>query len=381
MKTIKAKTIFRSISIAAFILTGAIGLGACSSCRFETSASGLKRSDFQCSAEGKRTNLYRLTNQNGMEVCITNYGARVVSIMVPDRKGKAENVVRGFSNIDDYMRQSQNYGATIGRYIGRILNAQYTINGTTYHLQANHPDGHTAHGGNPNFGARIWMKEHADAHSVTLSYLSPDGENGFPGNLKVILTYRITDDNSLDIQYRATTDKTTVVNLCNHSFFNLSGDMARNIEPQVLWVDADYFTPYDKKKCVTGAVWPVDSTPLDFRTPKVIGAQINIPYSQLQITKGYDHAWVLRTPGNDNRPAATLYDEHSGRMMEVFTTEPAMHIYSGNGLKDVPRGAICFETCHFQDSPNNPQFPTTILRPGEVFKSHTAYRFSIRNED
>ena len=197
------------------------------------------------------------------------------------------------------------------------------------------------------------------------------------GNLKITLTYRVTDDNSLDIQYKATTDKATVLNLCNHSFFNLSGDMTRNVEAQTLWVDADYFTPYDKKKCVTGAMWPVQSTPLDFREPHVIGTQINTPYSQLKVTKGYDHAWVLRSPGVDSRPAATIYDEQSGRLMEVFTTEPAMHIYSGNGMKDVPRGAICFETCHFQDSPNNPQFPSTALHPGEVFQSHTAYRFSV----
>ena len=377
MKNTKIRMTLRGFIGAAFTLTIAAGLASCATNRFDTSASGLKHADFKKVADGKHTDLYRLTNKSGMEVCITNYGARVVSIMVPDREGKMENVVRGFDNIDEYMQKSQNYGATVGRYIGRILNAQYTMDGATYHLQANHPDGHTAHGGNPNFGARMWKKEHADAHSVTLSYLSPDGENGFPGNLKIMLTYRVTEDNSLDIQYKATTDKATVINSCNHSFFNLSGDMTRNVEAQTLWVDADYFTPYDNKKCVTGAMWPVQSTPLDFREPHVIGTQINTPYSQLKVTKGYDHAWVLRSPGVDSRPAATIYDEQSGRLMEVFTTEPAMHIYSGNGMKDVPRGAICFETCHFQDSPNNPQFPSTALRPGEVFQSHTAYRFSV----
>lgn len=378
MKKDQMRTILKDIIIAAFTLTVTTGLTSCATNRFEISQSGIRHSEFKKESEGKHTDLYRLTNKNGMEVCITNYGARVVSIMVTDRKGQMENVVRGFDNIDKYMQQPQNYGATVGRYIGRILNAQYTMDGTTYRLQANHPDGHTAHGGDPNFGARIWTKEHVDTHSVTLSYLSPDGENGFPGNLKVFITYRVTDDNSLDIQYKATTDKTTVINLCNHSFFNLSGDMTRSVEPQTLWIDADYFTPYDQKKCVTGAIWPVHSTPLDFREPRVIGSQINAPYNQLKITKGYDHAWVLRSPGIDNHPAATIYDEQSGRFMEVFTTEPAVHIYSGNGLKDTPRGAICFEACHFQDSPNNPQFPETALRPGETYQSHTAYRFSIR---
>ena len=268
-----------------------------------------------------------------MEACITNYGARVVALMTPDRNGKLEDVVCGFSNIHDYISQSQNYGATVGRYIGRILNAQYTLDGKTYHLQANHLLGHTAHGGDPNFGARMWKVTQATPSSITLNYLSPDGENGFPGNLNLFVTYTITEDNALDIRYEATTDKPTVLNLCNHSFFNISGNLNQNIENQTMWVDADYFSTYDRNKCVTGELWPVDSTPLDFREPHLLSEHINDNYGQLNIVNGYDHAWALNHPGDDTQPAAWIYDKVSGRKMEIYTTEPAIHIYTGNGLK------------------------------------------------
>ena len=348
-------------------------------------SSGLRSADFRQKVEGEKTALYRICNQNGLEACITNYGARVVSLMVPDRDGKLEDIVCGFPDINGYLSQPQNYGATVGRYIGRILQARYTLDGQEYRLQANHIDGHTAHGGDPNFGARMWKAQQTSPSSITLTYLSPDGENGFPGNLSVKLTYTMTDDNALDIRYEATTDKPTVLNLCNHSFFNLSGNLNSSVEDQTMWVDAAYFTPYDRKKCVTGEFWPVQSTPLDFTQPHTLGEHIDDNYGQLKIVNGYDHAWALRNPGDDTRPSAWIYDAKSGRKMEIYTTEPAIHIYTGNGLKGnvkgknniyYPfRGAVCFETCHFQDSPNNPQFPSTVLRPGEVFQSHTAYKF------
>ncbi len=360
-------------------------LDSCSGNKFITS-SGLRSEDFRQKVNGEKTALYKISNKNGLEACITNYGARVVSLMVPDRNGKLEDIVCGFPDINGYLNQPQNYGATVGRYIGRILHARYVLDGKEYCLQANHTDGHTAHGGDPNFGARMWKVQQVTPSSVTLTYLSPDGENGFPGNLKVKLTYTVTEANALDIRYEATTDKPTVINLCNHSFFNLSGNLNSSVENQIMWVDADYFTPYDKKKCVTGELWPVKSTPLDFTQPHAIGRHINDEYGQLQVVNGYDHAWALRSPGDDSRPAAWIYDENSGRKMEIYTTEPAVHIYTGNGLKgkvkgknDICypfRGAVCFETCHFQDSPNNPQFPSTTLRPGEVFQSHTVYKFT-----
>ena len=300
-------------------------LDSCSGNKFITS-SGLRSEDFRQKVNGEKTALYKISNKNGLEACITNYGARVVSLMVPDRNGKLEDIVCGFPDINGYLSQPQNYGATVGRYIGRILHARYVLDGKEYCLQANHADGHTAHGGDPNFGARMWKVQQVTPSSVTLTYLSPDGENGFPGNLKVKLTYTVTEANALDIRYEATTDKPTVINLCNHSFFNLSGNLNSSVETQIMWVDADYFTPYDKKKCVTGELWPVKSTPLDFTQPHAIGRHINDEYGQLQVVNGYDHAWALRSPGDDSRPAAWIYDENSGRKMEIYTTEPAVHI-------------------------------------------------------
>lgn len=364
---------------------------ACSSGLYgqDITASGLNRKDFQAEVNGQRTDLYTLANIHGMEVCITNYGARVVSLLAPDRNGRMEDVVCGFPAIDDYTRQRQNFGATVGRYIGRILNARFTLDGVEYRLIPNNgKSGHISHGGNPGFADRVWKVEHADASAVALSYLSPDGENGFPGNLKVTLTYRLTDDNALDLTYEAVTDAPTVLNLSHHSFFNISGNFLQRVESQQLWVDADRFTPYDDKKCVTGEYLSVADTPMDFRVPYAIGERIGEDDAQLKVVNGYDHTWELNTRGDDSRPAAWVYDEASGRKMEIFTTEPGMQIYTGNGLRGNMTGkegvaypfrsAVCFETMHFQDSPNRPQFPSTALRPGEVFRSHTVYRFSAK---
>lgn len=355
----------------------------------DITASGLHRKDFQAEVNGQRTDLYTLANIHGMEVCITNYGARVVSILAPDRNGKMEDVVCGFPTIDDYTRQRQNFGATVGRYIGRILNARFTLDGVEHRLIPNNgKSGHISHGGNPGFADRVWKVEQAGPSAVTLSYLSPDGENGFPGNLKVTLTYQLTDDNALDLTYEAVTDAPTVLNLSHHSFFNISGNFMQRVENQQLWMNADRFTPYDDKKCVTGEYLSVADTPMDFRVPYAIGERIEEDYAQLKVVNGYDHTWELNTKGDDSRPAAWVYDKASGRKMEIFTTEPGMQIYTGNGLRGNMTGkegmaypfrsAVCFETMHFQDSPNRPQFPTTVLRPGEVFRSHTAYRFSVR---
>lgn len=364
---------------------------ACSSGLYgqDITASGLHRKDFQAEVNGQRTDLYTLANIHGMEVCITNYGARVVSILAPDRSGRMEDVVCGFPTIDGYTGQRQNFGATVGRYIGRILNARFTLDGVEHRLIPNNgKSGHISHGGNPGFADRVWKVEHADPSAITLSYLSPDGENGFPGNLKVTLTYRLTDDNALDLTYEAVTDAPTVLNLSHHSFFNISGNFLQRVESQQLWVDADRFTPYDDKKCVTGEYLSVADTPMDFRIPYAIGERIGEDYAQLKVVNGYDHTWELNTKGDDSRPAAWVYDEASGRKMEIFTTEPGMQIYTGNGLRGNMTGkegvaypfrsAVCFETMHFQDSPNRPRFPSTVLRPGEVFRSHTAYRFSVR---
>lgn len=358
-----------------------------SSCRKdETTLSGLRESDFQMVVDGKPIDLFVLTNRNGMEVCITNYGGRVVSIMAPDRDGKMEDMVCGFPTIREYLEKKQNFGATIGRYIGRIRDAHFTLDTVEYRLMAN-KDTHCAHGGEPGFASRIWQAEQVGNNKLKLSYLSPDGENGFPGNLDVHLIYTLTDNNELDIRYEAETDKPTVLNLSHHSFFNISGDLKSSVENQLLYVNADNFTPYDSTKCVTGDIWTVKDTPLDFNVPTTIGKRIDADNVQLKIVGGYDHTWLLNINGDDTRLAARVCDPESGRTLEVYTTEPALQVYTANGLKGKQkgkqgiaypkRGAICLETMHPQDAPNQPQFPSTVLRPGEKFTSHTVYRFGV----
>lgn len=349
--------------------------------------SGLDAMDFQMEVEGKQTELIVITNENGWEACITNYGARLVSLMVPDKEGVFEDVVTGFPTIGEYVSQNQNFGATVGRYIGRILGPSFTIDSVEYKLQGYGKSTHISHGGKPGYAARIWNVEKVQKDAVTLCYLSPDGENGFPGNLRVILTYRLTDDNTLDLEYEATTDKPTVLNLSHHSFFNISGNFNQTVENQTMWIDAERMTSYDEKKCVTGEYLDVEGTPFDFRLPQLVGSRIDEDNNQLKVTRGYDHTWVLNTQGDDTCIAAWIYDAESGRKMEIYTTEPGIHVYAGNGLKGnlvgkdsiayASRTAICFETMHFQNSPNIPHFPTTLLRPGETFQSHTAYRFII----
>ena len=367
--------------LAAFTL-----LTACK-CRQELSLSGLRCKDFDANVNGQITKLYVLKNTHGMEACITNYGARVVSIMAPDRNGKMEDVVCGFSNIKDYISQKQNFGATIGRYAGRILNSTFKIDSVEYKLKPN-TGIHSAHGGDPGFAAKIWQAEQVAVNVLRLKYLSVDGENGFPGNLNVTIIYTLTNNNELDIDYTATvTGSPTVVNLTHHSFFNISGNLNTTVEQQLLYVNADAYTPYDSLKCVTGEVAPVAGTPFDFTSPHFIGERINANNSQLQVTGGYDHTFVLNTQGKDNRLAAKLKDPQSGRGLEVYTNEPGLHVYTANGLKGKlvgkgsiayqSRSSICLETLHFADSPNKSQFPTTVLRPGQKYRSHCVYRFIV----
>lgn len=349
--------------------------------------SGLNKKNFQTEVDGKSTVLVVITNKQGLEACITNYGARLVSLMVPDKRGNWEDVVTGFPTIDEYLSQNQNFGSTVGRYIGRILGPSFTIDSVEYQLQGYGKSTHISHGGKPGFAGRMWNIEKVEKDAVTLSYLSPDGENGFPGNLQVYLTYRLTDDNALDLTYTATTDKPTVLNLSHHSFFNISGNFNQTVENQMMWIDAERMTPYDEKKCVTGEYMDIEGTPFDFRLPQAVGARIDEENDQLKVTRGYDHAWVLNTQGDDQCVAAWIYDAESGRKMEIYTSEPGVHVYSGNGLKGnmvgkdsiayASRTAICFETMHYQNSPNIPHFPSTLLRPGETYHSHTAYRFVI----
>ena len=342
--------------------------------------SGLSPERFDSIMDGKQTGLFTITNQQGMEACITNYGARLVSLMWQGR-----DCVTGFDNVGDYRRFRQNYGATVGRYVGRIKGARFMLDGQEHRLQEN-GKGVTSHGGYPGFADHIWTVTSQTDSTLTLQYVSADGENGFPGTLTVSLTYRLSSRNGLEIDYEATTDKPTVLNLTNHSFFNISGQMDREITSQELWVNSDSIATFDQQKNLNGRMMSVENTPFDFRTATLIGARIDDDHEQLKVTGGYDHSFILRNAGNDQQPAAIVTDQDSRTRMTVYTTEPVLHIYTGNGLKGNTRGkqgisyprrsAICLEAMHLADSPNQPHFPSTVLRPGETFRSHTAYVFS-----
>ena len=351
----------------------------------DTTQSGLDPSRFNAVIDGKSTALYVLTNDKGNEACITNYGARLVSLMEPNWNGRMEDMVLGYDNVMDYHTKGQNFGATVGRYIGRIVGPRMTIDGKTYKLQEN-GKGVISHGGRPGFADRVWDVVSYSRQKLVLRYVSPDGENGFPGELTTTLTYALRDDGALGIDFKAVTTRTTVVNLANHSFFNISGNPERTVETQSLWIDSKKIATYDKNKNVTGEFLDVRQTPFDFHKPHQIGERINEDNPQLKVTGGYDHAFSLSHGGDLSRPAAILYDAQSGRALTVYTTEPAIQVYTGNGLKGNQVGkkgivykkrcAICLETLHYADSPNRPQFPSTLLRPGQTYHSHTVFVFS-----
>ena len=351
----------------------------------ETTLSGLDPKRFVSKVEGKATALYVLRN-SGMEACITNYGARMVSLMVPNNKGQLEDVVLGFDNIDDYHLRKQNFGSVVGRYVGRIKNASFTLDGVSYDLQKTGGN-HISHGGYPGFADKVWEVEEKTDSTLCLKYVSPDGENGFPGTLTVKVTYTLAN-NAVTMDLQAVTDKPTVLNLSNHHFFNISGDLSSSVLKQQLSIDGKYIATYDKMKNLDGKFMRVKNTPFDFTSSKAIGADIEIYDEQMSITKGYDHSFVLRHKRDNKRPAATLYDEASGRVLEVYTTEPVLHLYTANGLNGnmVGKGglayqkqtAVCLETMHLADSPNQSEFPPTVLRPGETYKSQTVFHFAER---
>lgn len=358
---------------------------SCTEKREEATLSGLVKSDFVSEVEGKPTALYVLKNKNGAEACITNYGGRLVSVMVPDKKGKMTDVVLGYDNVNQYVASDGNYGALIGRYGNRINQAKFSIDGTEYTLPKN--DGvHCLHGGPQGYHTRMWDAKQLNDQALELTYLSKDGEAGFPGNLNIKVTYTLTDDNAVGIKYEATTDKKTVVNLTNHSYFNLSGVPGSDVLDQVIMINADNYTPVDNTLIPTG-ISPVEGTPLDLRTPVAIGKNINDPFEQLQFGRGYDLNWVLNAKGDKNVLAAKAYSPTSGIVLEVYTNEPGIQFYTGNfmdgkdtgkhGVKYPHRGAFCLETQHYPDSPNHPDFPTTLLNPGEKFTSECIYKFAV----
>jgi aldose 1-epimerase len=349
--------------------------------------SKMQKQSFGKTEDGQPVDLYLLTNKNGMEAAITNYGGTVVSLKVADRNGKFEDVVLGYDNLDGYATGKAYIGATVGRYANRIAHATFTLDGTTYTLAKNDGDNHL-HGG---FNKRVWTAKDVSSiagQALELTYLSKDGEEGFPGNLPVKVVYTLTDQNELKIDYSATTDKDTVLNLTNHAYFNLAGQGNGDILQQQVMIKADRFTPIDATSIPTGELRSVKGTPFDFTNSTAIGARIDQDDQQLKLGRGYDHNFVLN--GDTMRAlflAAQAYDPHSGRVLEVFTTEPGIQLYTGNFLDGIHgkdgkvynrRYAFCLETQHFADSPNRPNFPSTELKPGQHFQSTTVYKFSAR---
>jgi aldose 1-epimerase len=340
-------------------------------------------------AEGRSVDLYTLTNRNGAEAMITTYGATLVSLRVPDRNGKVDDVVLGFDNIDGYLKGTAFFGATVGRYANRIAKGHFTLNGVEYQLAINNEPNHL-HGGVKGFDKVIWSARPLNLKNgvgLALSYLSHDGEEGYPGSLSVSVTYTLTNNNELKISYAASTDKDTIINLTHHSYFNLAGQGNGDILNHQLMINADRFTPTDAGSIPTGELRSVQGTPFDFRQPTAIGARINQDDGQLKLGKGYDHNYVLNGPTGTMRKAAQVFESTSGRTMEVWTTEPGVQLYTGNFLDGAKgksgkvyqfRNGFCLETQHFPDSPNKPKFPSTVLRKGRTFRSSTIYRFSTQ---
>ena len=333
--------------------------------------------------DGAGVDLYTLANAKGAEARIITYGGIVVSLRVPNRSGVLGDVVAGFDNLDGYLTPAPYFGALIGRYGNRIGGARFSLDGTEYSLTKNDA-GNQLHGGLRGFDKRLWDAKMVSPQSLELSYLSKDGEEGYPGNLLVSVAYTLTDSNELKIDYSATTDKDTVVNLTHHSYFNLAGE--GDILGHQLSIRADRFTPVDRELIPTGELRNVAGTPFDFRNAKAIGEHIEKPDQQLIFGRGYDHNWALNRAGSGLESAAIVTEPKSGRVMEVLTTTPGLQFYSGNFLDGTLKGkgqtytrrsAFCLETQFFPDSPNKPAFPSTVLRPGTTFRSTTVYRFSI----
>ncbi|MFB3905283.1 MAG: aldose epimerase family protein [Acidobacteriota bacterium] len=350
----------------------------------------IEKSVFGKTQGNQPIDLYTLTNDHGMVVTLTNWGATIVSVQVSDRFGQKADVVLGYDTAAGYLEDKAYLGVTVGRYGNRIAKGRFSLDGKEYKLAQNDGENHL-HGGIAGFNKKLWDAQEvkaADEVAVQMHYLSQDGEEGYPGNLDVAVTFTLNNKNEIRIDYLATTDKPTVVNLTNHSYFNLLGNAGGDILGHELMINADRFTPVNAGLIPTGELRPVAGTPLDFRQPKAIGVRINDKYEQLIFGKGYDHNWVINGSGAAPRLAARLSEPKTGRVLEVLTTEPGIQFYSGNFLDGTIKGkkgrvyehryGLCLETQHFPDSPNHPDFPSTTLKPGAKYQTTTIYRFSAK---
>jgi len=350
----------------------------------------MTKSSFGKLPDGREVYQYTLTNRAGVSVQILNYGATVRSLLVPDRKGKMEDVVLGYDSLSGYIDGTAYFGAIVGRYGNRIGKGRFQLDGRQYRLTVNDGENHL-HGGKTGFNKVLWdstVLSNAAEPSLQLRYVSRDGEEGYPGTVTLKVVYTLTNNNELRIAYEGVTDQPTILNPTHHSYFNLSGSFTRPILDHVLTIEADRFTPVDNGLIPTGQMMDVTGTPMDFRAPTAIGAHIDDPFEQLVLGKGYDHNWILRDGAGQVRKVAELYDPASGRLMTVFTDQPGLQFYSGNFLDETARGkngvayghrtGLCLETQAFPDSPNKPQFPSATLRPGEVYRQTTLYQFSTR---
>jgi aldose 1-epimerase len=385
-------------SLTSLGMLAVIGLASCQSGTKKSSSADRLKNDsiavvklvadsFKKEIDGKQTTLYTLKNKNNAEAIFTNYGGRLVSLLVPNKDGKLVDVVVGFKSIHDYEKSTEPYfGATIGRYGNRIAKGKFTLEGKTYSLFTNNGQ-NTLHGGKKGYQYVVWDATQPSANTLVLHYLSKDGDENFPGNLDVKVTYTLTDDNELKMDYEAKTDKTTIVNLTNHAFFNLNGDGSGEILNHEVQIYADEYTPVDSTLIPTGKIEKVKGTPFDFTKATTIGARINDKNEQLTFGKGYDHNYVLnKTKAMGMFHAATVKGDKSGIVMDICTQEPGLQFYSGNfmqskntfktGAKDDFRTAIALETQHFPDSPNQPSFPSTVLKPGQVYKTSSVYKFT-----
>ena len=359
-------------------------------CAKKENTSLIEKSFFGKLNDGREVYKYILTNKNGCKVSIINFGAAVTSIVVPDKNGKFEDVVLGYDSLDGYVNDRAYFGVIVGRYGNRIGKGRFKLDGKDYQLTINDGKNHL-HGGIKGFNKALWNAEILDSlkeASVAFTYSSPDGEEGYPGNVNIKVVYTLTNDNALRIDYYATTDRPTIINPTNHCYFNLTGSFENTILDHKLTIEADSFTVVDKELITTGKIATVDKTPLDFRTPTSIGERINDKHEQIMFGRGYDHNWVLRNYNKQVRKVAELYDPSSGRVMSVLTDQPGLQFYSGNFLDGTIRGkggvyykhrtGLCLETQCYPDSPNKPHFPSVVLRPGEEYRQTTIYQFSIK---